>query len=242
MKSLLLLLISILPALAWEIPKEAQQAIVGVANDWNSSHVTITLYEKKGETWKAVTKPVRGRLGKHGLAWGLGMHPFANQPHLKREGDRRAPAGVFQLGDTFGYQKSIKKHRSLRYTQVTTRDLWFEDSSSPYYNQHLRIDHEPATVSETKAQMRQNDYPHSLKLFIKHNAPSPLKPATPNAGSAIFFHIWRNGGKSATFGCTTLPEPALRTLIRKLNPKRNPIYILLPKAEYKRLKPLWKLP
>lgn len=233
---------SVSTALAWSLPSTSQQVIVGIADNWNSSYVTVTLFEKKGTSWKATTQPVRGRLGKNGLAWGLGIHPFANKPYFKQEGDRRAPAGVYTLGDAFGYHKSIKKHRALRYTQVTTRDLWVEDSTSRYYNQHIRLDHEPASSWEKKAQMRQNDYPHSLKLFVHHNAVTKWKKATPNAGSAIFFHIWRNGGKSATFGCTTLPEPALRKLISKLNPKKKPLYVLLPKAEYQRLRAEWQLP
>lgn len=236
------LLCSFLPASAWQLPAESQQVVVGIAKDWDSSHVTVTLFEKQGNRWKAVTTPVNGRLGRNGLAWGLGIHPFANKPHLKREGDKRAPAGVFALGDAFGYHPSIKKHRDLRYTKVTPRDLWVEDASSPYYNQHLRIDHTPATTWEKKAQMHQNDYPHSLKLYIGHNSATRQKPVTPNAGSAIFFHIWRNGGKAATAGCTTLPEPQLRQLISKIDPQKSPLYILLPQSEYNRLRPLWKLP
>jgi L,D-peptidoglycan transpeptidase YkuD (ErfK/YbiS/YcfS/YnhG family) len=110
------------------------------------------------------------------------------------------------------------------------------------YNRHLTLDHEPRTEWEKKAQMRQNDYPHSLKLYIGHNTAYTSRPAKPGGGSAIFFHIWRNGGKSATSGCTTLPEANLRQLISTIDPKKNPLYVLLPQAEYTKLRAEWKLP
>ncbi|MFC5049810.1 L,D-transpeptidase [Rubritalea spongiae] len=242
MKALLYLLLSAVTLYGWEIPKSCNQLIVGTAKSWDSSYVSVTLYERTRDGWKAATQPVTGRLGRNGLAWGRGLHPFTSSPHLKKEGDGRAPAGVFQIGGAYGVHKSIKKHRSLPYHQVTTRDLWVEDSSSPMYNRHLRLDHEPSSEWEKKAQMRQNDYPHTLKLYIGHNTAYQSRPAKPGAGSAIFFHIWRNGGKSATAGCTTLPEPQLRELISKIDPSKNPLYLLLPQAEYMKFRAEWKLP
>jgi L,D-peptidoglycan transpeptidase YkuD (ErfK/YbiS/YcfS/YnhG family) len=76
-------------------------------------------------------------------------------------------------------------------------------------------------------------------LFIAHNAPPK---AIPNAGSSIFFHIWRGGGSRATAGCTTMDQAKLQWLISQIDPTRKPIYILLPKADYQKYKPLWKLP
>ena len=242
MKILVLLLLTILPIRAWEIPKSCDQLVVGIAKTWNSSYLKVTLYERTRSGWVVVGQPANGRIGKNGLAWGLGIHPFLSAPHLKHEGDGRSPAGVFQLGDAYGIHKSIRKHRGLSYHRVTSRDLWVEDSASPRYNCHIRLDHEPSTTWEKKAQMRQNDYPHSLKLYIGHNTAHKSKPAKPNGGSAIFFHIWRNAGKSATSGCTTLPEPNLRYLISKINPNKNPLYVLLPQAEYTKRKAEWKLP
>jgi hypothetical protein len=42
-------------------------------------------------------------LGGGGLAWGRGLHPDGADGAVKREGDRRAPPGVFALGSGFGY-------------------------------------------------------------------------------------------------------------------------------------------
>lgn len=227
---------------AWQLPANCQQAIIGVANDWDSSSVTLGLYEKRNGKWTQVGKSWNGRLGKSGLSWGLGIHPFFNKPHLKKEGDNRAPAGVFQIGGAYGIHPAIQKSANLSYTRVTTRDLWVEDSSSPYYNRHIKLSHEPNATWEKQAQMRQNDYPHSLKLFIGHNAATAQQRATPNAGSSIFFHIWRHEGKSPSAGCTTMHESHLRWLISKIDPAKSPLYILLPRPTYSALRNEWKLP
>src|SRR5690606_5045209 len=187
--------------------------------DWNSSTVTLSTYEKRGGKWVKVSGPWQGRLGKNGLVWGLGIHPVPQGAKVKREGDGRAPAGVFYIGGAWGYDANIRRHPKLFYRQVTPRDLWVEDPKSPNYNRHLILDHEPATEWEKKQQMRQNDYPHSLKLFIAHNAPPKV---SPGQGSAIFFHIWRGGGSKPTAGCTTMDEANLRELSGWIDPDSQP--------------------
>ncbi len=229
-------------ASAYEIPSETKQILVGIASGWDSSHVTLTLYEKKkiGKGWKKIDSSWKGRLGRSGLAWGRGMSPVPQGAKLKKEGDWRAPAGVFDIGiGAWGYAREIQKCAGLQYVQITTRDLWYEDASSPLYNQYRRLDHEPKTRTEKKAQMRQDDHAHSLKLFIAHNA-------APNArsgmGSSIFFHIWRGGGSKSTAGCTTMSESNLKNLIARVDPAKKPVYVLLPKSEYGNYRSAWKLP
>lgn len=239
LKCLLSALLAAGIALGFELPANSSQCIVGVADDWNSSHVTLSFYEKRGGKWQQVGNSWKGRLGTKGLAWGRGLHPIPRGATLKKEGDGRSPAGVFDLGGAMGYDASVKKHPKQFYQQVTSRDLWVEDPTSEHYNRHIRLPHEPKTTWEKKAQMRQNDYPHSLKLFIAHNAPPKV---VPHGGSSIFFHIWRGGGARATAGCTTMEEKHLRDIIARVDPGRRPTYVLLPKAEYEKLKKQWKLP
>lgn len=234
-----ILIASALTAVGFELPAKSTQCIVGVAKDWNSSNVTLKAYEKRGGKWVEVLAPWTGRLGRDGLVWGLGIHPLPPGAKVKKEGDFRAPAGVFHLGGAWGAHEGIKKHPKLFYRQVTTRDLWVEDPSSPSYNKHLVLNHEPASAWEKKQQMKQDDYPHSLKLFIAHNAPPKV---SPGHGSAIFFHIWRGAGSKPTAGCTTMEETKLRQLIAWVDPGKQPIYVLLPQADYAAKKGEWKLP
>lgn len=237
--SLACLLLTATVSPAFELPAGSSQCVVGVADGWNSSHVTLSYYEKKGGEWKRVDSEWKGRLGSKGMAWGRGIHPSPRGAVLKKEGDGRAPAGVFDLGGVWGAHKSVKKHPKTFYHQVTPRDLWVEDGNSKFYNQFLTLDHEPVTEWEKKAQMKQNDYPQSLKMFIAHNA---VPNVVANGGSSIFFHIWRREGAAASAGCTTMAEEKLRWLIATVDPGRRPLYVLLPSAEYQRLKPVWKLP
>lgn len=226
-------------ASAFELPRSTSQCVVAVTPGWDSSRATLSTYEKRGGRWQRVHGPWPARIGKNGLAWGRGLHPVTDGARRKREGDGRAPAGVFAIGGAWGYAAAVERHPRLPYRRITTRDLWVEDSKSPHYNRHLVLDHEPASAWEKKQQMRQNDPAHSLKLFIAHNAPP--KPV-PGAGSAIFFHIWRDQGGRATHGCTAISEPRLKQLIAWVDPTRSPVSILLPETDYQRLREAWKLP
>lgn len=226
-------------AQSFELPATSSQCIVGTAENWDSSHVALQLYQKVGSKWQRSGPAWNGRLGKNGLIWGRGLHPLPANAATKKEGDGRTPAGVFRIGGAWGNDPSIRKHPQLAYRQVTSRDLWVEDAASQSYNKHLVLSHEPATAWEKKQQMKQNDPAHALKLFIAHNAtPGVVK----GAGSSIFFHIWRGGGINATTGCTTMEETKLRNLIAIIDPARQPLYLIMPRAEYQRVRRTWRLP
>jgi L,D-peptidoglycan transpeptidase YkuD (ErfK/YbiS/YcfS/YnhG family) len=239
LRILILSTVSFLSASAFELPADSKQCLIGIAEDWQSSNVTLCLYQKIGADWRTVNDPWSGRLGKNGLVWGNGISPNPAGAVTKKEGDGCSPAGVFAIGGAWGYKSKILKHPLLPYRQVTVRDLWVEDSNSPQYNRHVILDHDPTSAWEKKQQMKQTDPFHSLKLFIAHNAPPKV---TRNAGSSIYFHIWRGGGTKATAGCTTMDESKLKRLISNIDPSCKPIYVLLPKLEYEKYRSSWKLP
>jgi len=232
---------SALPSPA-QVPAESRQLILGISSCWQDSHVLLRRYERVGHGWRQVGDQWQGRLGRNGSVWGRGIHPIPQGAQTKHEGDGRAPAGVFDLGGAYGFHPpaSIRRHPGLPYHQVTSRDLWVEDASSPLYNRHVRLPHhEPRTEWERKQQMKQRDPAHALKLFIRHNTDPEI---LAGAGSAIFFHIWRENGGRPTAGCTTMAEPRLRDLIAWINPEQRPVFVLLPQPEYTRLARAWHLP
>ncbi len=224
-----------------QIPGDCRQIILGIAESWEATHVDLTRWQREAQgPWKPYGPPWKGRLGKDGLGWGIGLHPPALPGPIKTEKDARAPCGIFELGDAYGYAPSVPTNPNLRYHPIGTRDMWVEDPASKYYNQHLRLPHAaPRNDWERKQQMRLNDPAHALKLFIKHNAPPN---AQPGMGSAIFFHIWRDNGRRYSAGCTTMPEDWLRDLIRWVDPARRPLFVLLPKPAYAQLRAPWALP
>lgn len=228
----------------FRISNATQQLLLGVADTWNNSTVTLQRFERGPQGWVAIGNSWPGRLGKSGLVWGLGVHPNPPGARVKAESDNRSPAGVFLLfggqdSGVYGYDRDIRRSPQTPYTQVQPNDLWFEDPRSPAYNRHVRLPGPPRNEMEKKAQMKQNDYAHALKLFILHNAGPRV---VPHAGSSIFFHIWRQNGGLPTAGCTTMAEANLRALIAWLQPAAHPVFVLLPRAEYQQLRAAWQLP
>ena len=160
--TILLLVSNSLSAQVFKLNEKTQQAVVGISESWDSSHVSLGFYEKKNGSWVVSGNFWKGRLGRNGSAWGLGLSPKFLKPS-KREGDGKSPAGVFAIGGAWGYDKIISKQPSMIYRRITTKDLWVEDSKSDFYNQHIKLQAEPSTDWEKKQQMRQNDPAHSLK-------------------------------------------------------------------------------
>lgn len=239
---LLLLLVGLAPA---QMPTGCTQAVLGIADGWNSSQVSLSLVEKDSNgRWWRMLGPIPGRLGRNGLVWGLGLHTNPRGVTIKKEGDGRSPAGIFAIGGLWTTNKiPVAHHRGIPEVKVGPRDLWVSDTATPHlYNRHVRLSHPAGTPWELKEQMRQTDYAHSIKLLICHNtAETPGRPIV-GAGSSIFFHIWRKDGAAPTAGCTSMSEQNLRNIISRLNPARSPVYILLPRSEYTRLRTTWRLP
>ena len=222
------------------IPEKSRALLVAVSDHWNSRQASLQLYRRASakDVWTRQNASVPVHLGRRGLAWGRGLHP-AQPGFQKREGDGKSPAGAFLLGNIlYGYAER-PPIPGWRYRQVTDRDLWIEDPTSSLYNRHLILSaHEPFPADHHYHLMRQADPAHALKLFIRHNAPPD---AQPGAGSAIFFHLCR-GEDSVTTGCTSMEEPAFRILLESFHPADEPVYVLVPRAEYHRLRESWKLP
>lgn len=227
------------------MPQQSTQAVIGVTDGWNSSNVSLSVVEKnRSGQWQRVLGPIPGRLGRNGTVWGLGVHANPRGATVKKEGDGRSPVGIFAIGGLWVTNSTPVKHDSrIPLVKVGPNDLWVSDTNFPkLYNRYVHLDHPAATAWELHEQMRQTDYAHSIKLLICHNTAETKGRPVNGAGSSIFFHIWRNGGASPTAGCTAMAEPNLRAIIARLDARRHPVYILLPKQEYARLRSAWQLP
>ena len=228
------------------LPDSCQQLIVGVTEDWNSSHVKLCLLKKneRGE-WQKELAPWKGRLGHAGSVWGLGIQPVPAHAKLKKEGDGRTPVGIFALDNiVYSYESNTSVGKGYKVQQVSPYHLWVDDPKSPNYNEHLVLSSLPKTEWEKKQQMELEAPSHKSKLFIHHNSSLDKALGRPLAGrgSSIFFHIWREEGARATAGCTSMAEDKLSTLFQKLNTAQNPLYLILPRNEYQRYEKDWKLP
>src|SRR5438128_8386502 len=128
-------------AYAAGVPNDCTQLIVGIAPDWNSMRGFVQLFDRTGGgEWKAAGEHVPALFGKNGLAWGTGI-AGQDEPGLrKKERDGRAPAGIFAIGQVFGYDAHLPAGADYPYHQVTDADIWSDDPRSPNYNRHIVID------------------------------------------------------------------------------------------------------
>jgi L,D-peptidoglycan transpeptidase YkuD (ErfK/YbiS/YcfS/YnhG family) len=220
------------------VPDDCTQLIVAIAPTWNSMRGELRLFERaRGGDWTAVAGPFPVLFGKSGLAWGTGL-AGKNEPGLrKQERDGRAPAGVFEIGQVFGYDPHLPAGADYPYHQVTEADVWSDDPRSPNYNRHIVIDPKNPPDNYTHEKMRSGDFAYHWLVEIRHNSDPPV----PGAGSAIFFHI-RRGVNRPTTGCTTMAQENLVKLITWLRAKRHPCYALLPANEYDKKWRSWNLP
>ena len=225
------------------IPAATRQLIVATADSWNSSTVDVHRFERDGVTraWRPVGQTVLGNAGHTGLAPGLGILPAARlglsgQPE-KAEGDNKTPAGIFRLGDVYGYEVAdAPEVRANNFIRLTKDWKGVDDGRSRYYNRV--VDTARVQVDWTSAEeMRRDDDLYSRVIVVGHNGavPSLNDPEpTPGLGSCIFIHVWRSLNKP-TAGCISLPFETMDAIAAWLDPAARPVIVILPIAEYRRL-------
>ncbi|HEX2861116.1 MAG TPA: L,D-transpeptidase family protein [Lacunisphaera sp.] len=214
------------------------QLIVSIAPEWSSWQGRLQRYER-GPTgaWQRVGGSVPVLYGKNGLAWGRGVRAAGESGLRKHEGDGRSPAGVFAIGTIYSNDAHLPAGADFPFHQVTANDAWPDDPRNPFYNRHVAIDPAQAPAWFASQRMRMGDPAYRWRVEIRHNA----DPIEPGAGSATFFHI-RRGETRRTSACTTMAEPDLEAMVVWLRAAAKPHYVLLPRAEYERLAPVWGLP
>jgi L,D-peptidoglycan transpeptidase YkuD (ErfK/YbiS/YcfS/YnhG family) len=220
------------------VPNDCTQLLLGIAPTWDSMHGRLQLFERApGGKWKSTSPSFPVLFGKSGVAWGIGLAGQKEPGLHKTERDGRAPAGVFEIGEVFGYDPNLPPGGDYPYHQVTEADVWSDDPRSPNYNRHIVIDPKNPPENYTHEKMRSGDFAYRWLIEIRHNSDPPV----PGAGSAIFFHI-RRGINRPTTGCTTMAEPDLVRIISWLRAARHPCYVLLPAAEFEKKWRTWNLP
>ena len=222
--------------LAWA---DARQLVLVVTPDWDANHGILRTYTRDAGDWQPAGETTPVVIGRAGAAWGLGLHPPQPGP-AKQEGDGRSPAGVFAIGSAFGYAESAST--GLPYLALSAQDYCIDVSGSPFYN--LIVDKRvvgAAAVARSTEPMRRDlladgDQAYKVGFVIEHNP-----RGVTGAGSCIFAHLWKSAD-SATAGCTAMPEASMRTVLAQLEASAHPVFVLLPRAEYERLRAAWQLP
>lgn len=219
---------------------QSRQCIVVVSRDWNARTGVLRAYERKNSRsdWQIHGPEIPVVLGKTGLAWGRGLaQPDGGQIPIKREGDNRAPAGIFGIGPAFGYAPASQaRWVNLRYLPLTKQIEGIDDPRSRYYNQLVDRSKVRRVDWHSSEQMLRADDLYKWGVVVRHNT-----PAEPGAGSCIFLHIWKNTA-TATTGCTAMPEESLVRLLGWLDPAARPLLVQMPRREYDALRAKFALP
>jgi len=202
------------------LPSGCSQLVLVTAARWGAARARLRRYVRERSRWRPVGPELAAFVGSAGLGWGRGLHRGRRAGPTKREGDRRSPAGAFDLGTAFG-RAAERPYAPGRWPwrQVDRRDRLVDDPRSPLSNTWQR-----ASVGQRPPWRSAEDLSHyELGLIVEHNT----RPVQPGAGSAIFLHP-PGGSEAPTVGCTALGRDDLLRLLRWLDPDRRPVLVQLP--------------
>jgi L,D-peptidoglycan transpeptidase YkuD (ErfK/YbiS/YcfS/YnhG family) len=157
--------------------------------------------DRPDQTWKTAGPPEAVVIGRAGMAWAPAFRQLARTGEpIKREGDKRAPAGVYAVGRSFGTLASQRPG----YLHVRSDTVCVDDSASPAYNTITTRDRIGPKVSvEHMSRM--------LPMYRRGIVVDYPTDARARAGSCIFIHVWRTP-KTGTAGCVALPEARVEAL------------------------------
>jgi D-alanyl-D-alanine dipeptidase len=211
---------------------DASDVVLAVADSWTSTTVTLSHWQrdKGANDWFQLGHPWPGVVGHSGLAWGSGLHgdgaPKGHAGPIKREGDGASPAGAFRITGSFGYVQAPGRRVLTETTECV------DDPKSSAYN--TIVEHTGSADWSSSEHMRRPDDLYSIGAVVDHN---PAR--VPGGGSCIFLHVW-DGPDSTTVGCTAMDHIKLAEALGTLG--ANPVFVLLPRAEYEALRKPWGLP
>ena len=220
---------------------DSRQLVLVICDTWDATRAELQCYArtKIGQRWTPIGERIPVSLGRTGLAWGRGLQgdpPLAGP--LKREGDGKAPAGIFELPLAFGYApKGQAADIKLPYLPLTAGVVGVDDPQSTHYNQIVQVDQVRNKDWDSAEIMRRSDDLYEWGVIVNHN-PSP---AVPGAGSCMFLHVWR-GPDTPTAGCTAMSRAQMVRLATWLDPSAKPLLVQLPRPAYRQLAAPWGLP
>jgi len=217
----------------------ADKLVVVLADTWNSHKAEMLLLDKSSGEWSTSSR-FKAVVGRKGLGWGVGVqHGRDNEP-VKKEGDKKAPAGIFPLSLAMGYSETPPSEAGLSYRQILPTTHCVDDKASEYYNRivdtdELKLGSEVPWKSSEK--MKRKDILYKWLVVVDYNSPDPV----PGDGSCIFIHVWRSQ-ENGTAGCTAISEEDIVSLLRWLDPEKKRLMVQLPRSEYKAYQNRWSLP
>ena len=182
---------------------DARRLVLVTAKGFNDTQAEMRLYERpsRAAPWRAFGPAEPALIGKGGMAWSyfFRSHARPGEP-VKVDGDKRAPAGIYPIGRSFGTVPSNRPG----HLQVTEDTVCVDEPSSPHYNTIISRRLVGAKVSAENMSRALPMYRRGLVI----DYPTDGKA---RAGSCIFIHVWRSP-TVGTAGCVAVPEPRVEAL------------------------------
>ncbi len=223
------------PGLMTKMEDETRQLIVVRTLNAEETIGFLQAYEQKAGGWVAVGQRIEVSVGRSGLAPATHSASKPNQP-IKREGDGKSPAGIFNFGHIFGYAPAAEVKFKMPYTHATDALECVDDSNSRFYNQ--LVDNQSVQKDWTSSEfMRRQDHQYRWGIVVNHNT----SPTLPLGGSCIFLHIWKEPG-APTSGCTAMAEENLLELLHWLDPAKSPRLLQVVEKDYPAYQKAFGLP
>ena len=207
------------------------QCVIVLTDNWESTAGVLQSFQRGSPAgrWRRQGSEVPVAVGRKGLGAGRGLAriDFAGAP-AKKEGDNKAPAGVFRLSSAFGYAPARSAGWiKLPYLALSRNIEGIDDPNSRYYNTLVDKSKVAEIDWHSSEQMRREDIRYKWGVVVDHNP-----AAVPGAGSCIFLHVWKAPFVTTT-GCTAMPERDLVRLLGWLDPTQHPILVQMPRATYR---------
>ena len=177
-----------------------EQLVVAINNNDSADKAIVIALEKVNKKWKIKLGPVQASIGRTGFAL----------PGEKIEGDGKSPTGIFDLGQLYTYEASVKT--SLPFIQTNSEDKWIDDPNHENYNSHIRGN----TTAKSFEHLKLSSIDYKYCMVIEYNT----HPVVKGKGSAIFFHL-ADANYSPTAGCVAIKESDMDQILLWLDPNKQ---------------------
>lgn len=204
--------------------EQAQQVIVVTAPRLNATRGTVRAFERDGDGWRTVLDATPARLGSGGLVAGS----------QRRQGTGKTPLGTYGIEWAFG--RAPDPGTSMQYVQIDRNDAWTYNPKVPSTYNVFQTAPNPwrgygRYVERLWGYGPQYDY----VLVLDYNLPGePIRadangirrsttPPDTRRGGGIFLHA--TNGK-VTAGCIAIPRDDMATVLRWLDPQKDPVIVI----------------
>ncbi|MFE4975353.1 L,D-transpeptidase family protein [Kitasatospora sp. NPDC056651] len=174
------------------------------------TRATVTLWVRRGGTWRSLDSTTDARIGSGGTHDGL----------TRVQGTGTTPTGTYTLTQAFGI--SPDPGTRIPYHHVTTHDWWVQDPSSAYYNR-MRTDTEGGFHLTEQGPLGSEhlvDHPVQYEnvLVVDFNT----APVVKGRGAGIFLHDLGPRAET-TAGCVAVPAAFMTRTMRWIDPADHPV-------------------